>query len=319
MVVGRFAHWPSAVFAAMIPEQLDLFGGPPRPPKRIREEEPDTSSATPEPAPVPVNDDTLMATTPIPEPAEMPMVPTAVELPEPSQDEPMPDWIVEQSALAEEEPTLSEEEADAIADEVTEVLNEQLPAEAIEPVVLPEVATPVSEVIAWIAPEPIRHTATAADETEEDKLTENLIEPVSDIVVEFPAEKKPSPIAAATTEVGTPAQMNVPPDEELFKRQYYSMRETAAMFDISHSMLRYWENEFEVLQPRKNRKGDRYFRPIDVKHLQLIYHLLKVRKFTIEGAREYLRNHNKALDTFELIKKLEKLKSFLLELKANVS
>ena len=108
MVVGRFAHWPSAVFAAMIPEQLDLFGGPPRPPKRIREEEPDTSSATPEPDSVPVSDDSQMATTPIPEPAEMPMVPTAVELPEPSQDEPMPDWIVEQSALAEEEPTLNE-------------------------------------------------------------------------------------------------------------------------------------------------------------------------------------------------------------------
>lgn len=296
----------------MIPEQLDLFGGPPRPPKRIREEEPDTSPAIPEQEPLPDTDDSLMATTPIPEPEAMPMEPVAVELPEVAQEEePMPDWIVE-------------EEVAPITDSWEEIVEEEPPAEVDEtstteaPIAEPAVTTPVSEVIAWIAPEPIRHSA-ATDEPVEEKTSTTLIEPVSDIVVEFPAGKKNNVAAAGNAEVGTPAQMNVPPDEELFKRQYYSMRETAAMFDISHSMLRYWENEFDVLQPRKNRKGDRYFRPVDVKHLQLIYHLLKVRRFTIEGAREYLRNHNKALDTFELIKKLEKLKSFLLELKANVS
>ena len=314
MVVGRFAHWPSATLAAMIPEQLDLFGGPPRPPKRIREEEPDTSSATPEQEPMPETDDSLMATTPIPEPEAMPMEPVPVDMPETEQvEEPMPDWI-------------AEEEVAPIADSWEEMVDEEPPADVAEttlieeeaPIAEPEVAAPVSDVIAWMAPEPNRHSA-ATDEPVEEKTTTTLIEPVSDIVVEFPAGKKNNVAAAGNAEVGTPAQMNVPPDEELFKRQYYSMKETAAMFDISHSMLRYWENEFDVLQPRKNRKGDRYFRPVDVKHLQLIYHLLKVRRFTIEGAREYLRNHNKALDTFELIKKLEKLKSFLLELKANVS
>lgn len=299
----------------MIPEQLDLFGGPPRPPKRIREEEPDTSSATPEQEPMPETDDSLMATTPIPEPEAMPMEPVPVDMPEAEQvEEPMPDWIAE------------EEAAPIAADTWEEMVDEEPPADVAEttlieeeaPIAEPEVAAPVSDVIAWMAPEPNRHSA-ATDEPVEEKTTTTLIEPVSDIVVEFPAGKKNNVAAAGNAEVGTPAQMNVPPDEELFKRQYYSMKETAAMFDISHSMLRYWENEFDVLQPRKNRKGDRYFRPVDVKHLQLIYHLLKVRRFTIEGAREYLRNHNKALDTFELIKKLEKLKSFLLELKANVS
>jgi DNA-binding transcriptional MerR regulator len=112
--------------------------------------------------------------------------------------------------------------------------------------------------------------------------------------------------------------LNIPPDEELYRRQYYTMRETAAMFKVNQSLLRFWENEFDILQPKKNKKGDRYFRPIDIRNLELIYHLLRVRKYTIEGAREYLRNANKGADTFELVRKLEKLRSFLLELKANL-
>jgi DNA-binding transcriptional MerR regulator len=112
--------------------------------------------------------------------------------------------------------------------------------------------------------------------------------------------------------------LNVPPDEELFKRQYYSMREAAAMFNVNQALLRFWENEFDILQPKKNKKGDRYFRPIDIKNLVLIYHLLRVRKFTMEGAKDYLQTHQKAADSFQLVQRLEKLKSFLLELKANL-
>jgi DNA-binding transcriptional MerR regulator len=112
--------------------------------------------------------------------------------------------------------------------------------------------------------------------------------------------------------------LNVPPDEELFKRQYYSMRETSAMFGVNQSLLRFWENEFDVLQPKKNKKGDRYFRPVDIKNLVLIHHLLRVRKFTMDGAKDYLQSHKKAGDTFELIRRLEKLKSFLFELKAGL-
>lgn len=295
----------------MIPEQLDLFGGPPRPPKRIREEEPDTTPAMPEQKPEPDTIDSQMTATSLPAPTEMPMETAAVVLPEQptADDDPMPEWIA-----APNQPP-ADDSADATITEATAGVTENTQPMAAKSVsdAMPETA-PVSEVIAWMAPAPIRHIAPASD-TPQDEPADPFIEPVSDIVVEFPASKK----VTAHTDAGAPAHLHVPPDEELFKRQYYSMRETAAMFDISHSMLRYWENEFEVLQPRKNRKGDRYFRPIDIKHLQLIYHLLKVRRFTIEGAREYLRNHNKALDTFELIKKLEKLKSFLLELKANVS
>lgn len=61
------------------------------------------------------------------------------------------------------------------------------------------------------------------------------------------------------------------------------------MFQENQSLIRYWESEFDILQPRKNKKGDRYFRPIDVKNLVLIYDLLRRRKFTIEGARDFLK------------------------------
>ena len=108
-------------------------------------------------------------------------------------------------------------------------------------------------------------------------------------------------------------------DEILFKKQYYSIGEVAAMFHLNASLLRYWETEFDILKPRKNRKGDRHFRPEDIKNLQLIHHLLRQRKYTIEGAKAYLKkNKSNARQNFELIQRLEKLKRFLLQLKAGL-
>src|SRR5262245_18873573 len=112
--------------------------------------------------------------------------------------------------------------------------------------------------------------------------------------------------------------LQVPEDEVLFQKQYYSIGEVAAMFRENQSLIRYWETEFDILQPRKNRKGDRFFRPVDIKNLLLIYDLLRRRKFTIEGAKEYLKKNKKAEEKFAMIQSLEKLKSFLLELKANL-
>ena len=113
-------------------------------------------------------------------------------------------------------------------------------------------------------------------------------------------------------------QIDVPADEILFLKQYYSIGEVASMFHENQSLIRYWETEFDILQPRKNRKGDRFFRPIDIKNLVLIYDLLRRRKFTIEGAREYLKKGKKAEERFQAIQSLEKIKSFLLELKATL-
>src|SRR6187399_2270457 len=110
----------------------------------------------------------------------------------------------------------------------------------------------------------------------------------------------------------------VPDDEILFQKQYYSIGEVAAMFHVNTSLIRYWENEFDILEPRKNRKGDRFFKPEDVKNLQLIHDLLRRRKFTIEGAKDYLKKNKKAEEQFAMIQSLEKIKSFLLELKAHI-
>jgi DNA-binding transcriptional MerR regulator len=112
--------------------------------------------------------------------------------------------------------------------------------------------------------------------------------------------------------------IQVPEDEVLFLKQYYTMGEVAEMFRVNQSLLRFWEAEFSILQPKKNKKGDRYFRPVDIKNLHLIYHLLRQRKYTIEGAKDFLKKNSKAEEKFETIKKLEEVKRFLLEMKANL-
>jgi DNA-binding transcriptional MerR regulator len=112
--------------------------------------------------------------------------------------------------------------------------------------------------------------------------------------------------------------IQIPEDEILFQKHYYTMGEVADMFRVNQSLLRFWEAEFSILQPKKNKKGDRYFRPIDIKNLHLIYHLLRQRKYTIEGAKDFLKKNSKAEEKFETIKKLEEVKRFLLEMKASL-
>jgi DNA-binding transcriptional MerR regulator len=112
--------------------------------------------------------------------------------------------------------------------------------------------------------------------------------------------------------------VQIPEDDILFKKQYYSIGEVATMFRENQSLIRYWETEFDILQPMKNRKGDRFFRPVDIKNLVMIYDLLRRRKFTIEGAKDYLKKNKKAEEKFAMIQSLEKIKGFLLELKANL-
>ena len=110
------------------------------------------------------------------------------------------------------------------------------------------------------------------------------------------------------------------PDELVLKQKlYYPISEVASWFKVNTSLLRFWENEFDILQPRKTRKGDRLFRVEDIKNLQLIYFLLRQRKFSIDGAKHYLKNNKKEADTqAQLTQSLTKFKSFLLALKKNL-
>jgi DNA-binding transcriptional MerR regulator len=112
--------------------------------------------------------------------------------------------------------------------------------------------------------------------------------------------------------------IDIPADEVLFSKQYYTMGEVSEMFRVNQSLLRFWETEFDILQPRKNKKGDRYFRPVDIKNLHLIYHLLRQKKYTIEGAKEFLKKNKKAEERFEVIQRLREIRTFLLEWKAQL-
>lgn len=113
------------------------------------------------------------------------------------------------------------------------------------------------------------------------------------------------------------ALVEVPDDETLFQKQYYSIGEVAQMFKVNTSLLRHWEGEFGM-DLRKNRKGDRFFRPEDVKTLQIIHDLLRRRKFTIEGAKDYIKKSKKVDEKYQMIQSLQRMRSFLLELKAHL-
>jgi DNA-binding transcriptional MerR regulator len=113
--------------------------------------------------------------------------------------------------------------------------------------------------------------------------------------------------------------IEVPEDEVLFQKQYYSISTVAKWFKVNTSLIRLWENEFDILKPKKNRKGDRLFRPEDVKNIQLIYHLLRQRQFSMEGAKKYLAVNKGGIEiNRQLTDSLTKLKSFLLELKTDL-
>ena len=99
-------------------------------------------------------------------------------------------------------------------------------------------------------------------------------------------------------------------------KRYYSIGEIAKAFDVNASLIRFWDKEFDILKPKKNAKGNRMFTPEDVKNLKLIFHLVKERGFTLEGAKTHLKEgQKKTLDKFEIISKLEGIKAQLTNIK----
>jgi DNA-binding transcriptional MerR regulator len=113
-------------------------------------------------------------------------------------------------------------------------------------------------------------------------------------------------------------KVEVPDDEILFSKRYYSIGAVTEMFKVNHSLIRFWENEFDILKPKKNGKGDRLFRPEDIKNLKFIFHLLRERKYTIDGAKEFLKKNKLAEKKFEMIESMKSLRGFLLEMKAGL-
>ncbi|MFT5214997.1 MAG: DNA-binding transcriptional MerR regulator [Glaciecola sp.] len=103
---------------------------------------------------------------------------------------------------------------------------------------------------------------------------------------------------------------------DLPEKRYYGIGEVAKAFGVNTSLIRFWEKEFDALKPKKNAKGNRKFTPEDIKNLKFIYHLVKERGFTLEGAKTYLKEEKKeTLNNFEIISKLEDIKSQLVKIK----
>lgn len=108
----------------------------------------------------------------------------------------------------------------------------------------------------------------------------------------------------------------MPYTDKPIEKQYFSISEVAAMFDVNASLIRFWEKEFDVLKPKKNKKGNRLFTRKDVDNLHVIHHLVKERGYTLEGARKHLKSHRKQVEEeVEIVKRLQKVREFLLELK----
>ncbi|MBJ6369094.1 MerR family transcriptional regulator [Snuella sedimenti] len=106
---------------------------------------------------------------------------------------------------------------------------------------------------------------------------------------------------------------------ELPEKRYYGIGEVAQAFGVNASLIRFWEKEFDILKPKKNAKGNRKFTPEDIKNLKLIFHLVKERGFTLEGAKIHLKEEKqKTLNNFEIINKLENIKNELQKIKEHL-
>lgn len=111
-------------------------------------------------------------------------------------------------------------------------------------------------------------------------------------------------------------------DTSQLTKVYYTITEVAAMFGVNASLLRFWEKEFitYIGNVKKNKKGDRYYNVQDIEKLKILFHLIKERKMTLEGTRDFLKdNKKKVKDDFDLIENLQAIKSFLQDLKKSIA
>jgi DNA-binding transcriptional MerR regulator len=104
--------------------------------------------------------------------------------------------------------------------------------------------------------------------------------------------------------------------EKEIEKLYYSIGEVAEIFNVAPSLIRFWESEFDIIKPKKNRKGNRQFTKEDIDNVRTIFHLVKEKGFTLQGAKEMLRNDSQAVkDKMEMMESLRSVRGFLLELR----
>jgi len=108
----------------------------------------------------------------------------------------------------------------------------------------------------------------------------------------------------------------VPYKKPIIEKVFYSIGEVADLFGVNTSNIRFWENEFDILKPHKNNKGNRMFTKEDIENLKIIYHLLKERGMTIKGAQKKLKeNKEDTLQNYEVVSRLQEIRQMLVDIR----
>jgi DNA-binding transcriptional MerR regulator len=108
----------------------------------------------------------------------------------------------------------------------------------------------------------------------------------------------------------------MPYKEPKIEKLYYTIGEVAELFHVKTSLIRFWEKEFDIIKPQKNKKGNRLFTPQDIENFHLIYHLVKERGMTLKGAQKKLKeNREDTINNFQVIRSLESIKDLLIEIR----
>lgn len=108
--------------------------------------------------------------------------------------------------------------------------------------------------------------------------------------------------------------------EKEIEKLYYSIGEVAEQFNVAPSLIRFWESEFDLIKPKKNRKGNRQFTKEDIDNVRTIYHLVKEKGFTLSGAKEMIRNDSDGVrNKIDLIDSLKQVRKFLIEVRERIS
>lgn len=108
----------------------------------------------------------------------------------------------------------------------------------------------------------------------------------------------------------------MPYKEKKIEKLYYSIGEVAEMFKVNTSLIRYWEKEFTIIKPKKNKKGNRFFTQADIENFHLIFHLVKERGMTLKGAKQKLKeNKDDTENNFEVVTRLQEIREMLVEIK----
>lgn len=108
----------------------------------------------------------------------------------------------------------------------------------------------------------------------------------------------------------------MPYKEKKVEKLYYSIGEVAGIFNVNASLIRFWEKEFDIIKPKKNKKGNRFFTQQDIDNIRLIYHLVKERGLTLNGARKKIReNKDDTNNNYEVVQTLTEIRNMLLEIR----